>query len=198
MAQQTKFTKEDYLQMSGRAGRRGYDNRGNILFHNLKNYKKLMRGELPKLEIKNTKLLPNYSYIHKLNSKIPIETLDIQLDHSVQNPKLYKLIWYLRYYKEGIPFVNTIDKYERELFRTHEKKREYELFRYIKEKLLKETRPECLICYKQNKILELFRPLMVQIGTICKDICNSLHPITYKIVFETSQIIFERIKQILN
>ncbi len=193
------FTKEDYLQMSGRAGRRGHDSQGNIIFHGIDNYKKLMKGQLPKLVFKNKELLDGYSYIQQLNPRIKTKRLHIKsTDNSIQNHKLYKLIWYLRYYENSISFVNTLDKYERKLFMIHEKKREYDLFNFICQNLLDIHKPDFLICYKQNKIIPRFHSQMIQINNICKDICNSLHPITYKIIVDTSKIIFERIKKIIH
>ena len=56
-----------------------------------------------------------------------------------------------------------------------------------------------LLCYKQNKISDKkMKDFFYELGNIYKDTINSLHPMTYKIIVETSQKIFTRIKGILN
>ena len=50
--------------MSGRAGRRGLDDRGNIIFHNVKNYLELMKGSLPKLELIEGGVYDTYNIVN--------------------------------------------------------------------------------------------------------------------------------------
>ena len=66
------FTKEDYLQMSGRA-RRGKDTKGNGL-NNIRDYKDLMLGELPEIKFQEKELSKSYNYLKKLNKKINLSS----------------------------------------------------------------------------------------------------------------------------
>jgi len=186
------FTNEDYLQMSGRAGRRGHDNRGNIIFHNLENYNELMQGKLPKLEFKNEKLLSSYKSISLLNPTINLSKLDIQENFVLTNKNLLKLMWYLRYYKNSLLFVNSLDSYEKKLFMVDEIDRELTLFEYVSSMLLDKNK-EYISFYKSKKNNKKLK----EITNIFKDICNSLHPMKYKIIIDNSVIIFNNLKTLI-
>ena len=138
-----KYTTSDYLQMSGRAGRRGYDNQGNIIFHGVSNYLELMKGSLPKLEGSKIKLGDSYSVLSDMNYKISLKNMNWRIDGNMNNlqqnnisVKIHKMGWYLRYFSDSFKFLDELDKIEKNIFMINERDREYWLFDMIINKLL--------------------------------------------------------------
>ena len=197
------YTTSDYLQMSGRAGRRGHDTQGNIIFHNIPNYLDLMKNTLPKITGSKTKLGDSYSLLKDMNKNIDMKHLSWRIDNSEQiikeiniNPKVHKLGWNLRYYIDTEEFLNEIAKSEKKIFRIDEDARDLWFYRYILKSLTNFNIDKYINIYKKNKIecdiTETVNEL-IEIGNNHKHIVNSLDN-TYMITKRCSRNIFNTIK----
>ena len=201
-----EYTTSDYLQMSGRAGRRGHDTQGNIIFHNVPNYLDLMKGELPKIIGSDIHLGNSYQVIHDLNRNIKTEHLNWKINNENQilkkivfPVKTHKLAWKLRYYQDSESFLNEMAKMEKQIFRIDEDSREIWFYRYIVKNLTVFNEDLSIEIYKSNKIntdiVETVTHLL-EIGEIHKHIVNSLDN-TFMITKRTSQIIFTKLKTLI-
>ena len=200
------YTTSDYLQMSGRAGRRGHDNQGNIIFHGMPNYLAMMKGKLPKLVGSSTKLGESYSVIKDINKNISLDNLSWRIDSETNDIsdtsipiKIQKLAWSLRYYKNSFQFLNEMNKMEKKIFMIEEEDREYWFYRYIIKSLFDLDEEQYLMIYKKNKIdgvHNIIIPNLIQITSVHQSIVNTLDN-TFLITKKYSEIIFQNLKTLI-
>lgn len=200
------YTVSDYLQMTGRAGRRGHDNQGNIIFHGVSNYLELMKGDLPKLNGSNKKIGDTYSVITDINKNINIDNLSWRINGENNEinkmnitPKLYKLSWNLRYYDKSIIFLEKIAKIEKIFFRIDEDDREYWLYNFVLENLFDIDSEEYFMIYKKNKIennIQMTLSKLIKISEVFRSMVNSLDN-TFMITKRYSNIIFLNLRTLI-
>ena len=195
--QNPNFTNDDYLQMSGRAGRRGLDNRGNIIFYGNLDYISLMNGSLPRLQGSSSPLYDNYKIIQKpeifknmINPQREIITIDGFRD--VTNKKL---LWYLRNYKHAFHFVDHIDELERNIFIKGEEDRSLFLLSAIDTLI---DKGNILYEYKFKKIIDDTRIYLIkEYIDVMIHIYNSLHQQKYYLIRQYIKSLFEVFNQVL-
>ena len=191
------FTNDDYLQMSGRAGRRGYDTKGNIIFYNI-DYKNLMRGELPEIIGSDKPIYDNYRCI---------DNTENMFDNFINDRKIVKcnisnnhknLAWHLREYGGCKSFIDSFETNEKTLSMIKNKNdKEYYVLDMIQDKL---ELSDIKTIYKMNKIsdnLDTNISSLREYLEIIMNMYNNLSSGKYKIVREVCKNMYNKIKHIL-
>ena len=115
--------------MSGRAGRRNLDNKGNIVFFGKMDYLELMKGGLPLIKGSPSPINDNYRSLNKqyFNEKvfenmIHPERKYKKINH-IDTVEEKKTLWFLRNYENAALFMINIFNMEKELYSMIEENR---------------------------------------------------------------------------
>ena len=191
------FSKDEYSQMAGRAGRRGKDDQGNIIFYGKINYLQLMKTELPDIVGSSTPLYQTYSV---LDTKYNYDNLC----RNIINPEReYKCIqdyrkplentrlhWDLRRYECSYDIINNLDSLEKQLYELSENSRKIYLIQKI-ETLFNLGDNKISHFIQMNKINDFNDITTVnQYITICISLYNYSHKRKHLIIRKTSHEIF--------
>tara|TARA_A100001037_G_scaffold14870_1_gene13384 strand:- start:22932 stop:25730 length:2799 start_codon:yes stop_codon:yes gene_type:complete len=198
------FTKDEYLQMSGRAGRRGLDNKGNIIFYGNIDYLSLMRSELPEIVGSTKNIYENYRIMDKknFNEKLFENMVNPQRKYEkIDNFKIpeenVKLLWFLREYGGALEFITNLMELEVELFRVHENDKEKVLLDKII-RLVKDKDNRVKEYYKLKKI-DKYDDIKVvkEHMKVIKHIHNSVNNRKYMILVKTSKVLFDDLNKMI-
>ena len=192
------FTNDDYLQMSGRAGRRGLDNQGNIVFYGSIDYVQLMNQDLPKLQGNSNPIYDNYKIIDNpriFNNMINPNRKIIEVENVNKCFNEKKLLWYLRNYQKSAFFINELYQFEKKLFMETENERPLMVLNKISDLI---DKGDIVNEYKFKKINNKDNiNLIKEHINVLMYIHNNLHPQKFLIIVKNIKIIFSILNQIL-
>jgi late competence protein required for DNA uptake (superfamily II DNA/RNA helicase) len=205
------FTQDDYIQMSGRAGRRGFDVKGNIIFWNI-DFKRLMKSELIDIKGSEKSIYNSYKTLNKkiknieciFNNFINKDRQLIEVDNinNKDNEKWIDILqWKFRKYKNGNKLLNSLINIEKDLFMiTNDYDKQILIIDNIS-KILYENNNLFIDIYKLNKIKNnSYKTIEIleDFNSVLIDLYNNIHKHKYMTMKPQILHIINNFKIIIN